>query len=169
MYTYTYSHTSVIMHINWYMCFSRKRSPCSRWTSRIRYQCIGIPRNSRCGILHIFIHPTAPLHYFQLNLAQVCHLTVPPVPFPWRCLALLNFAVVSAAPAVSLQDPAGQELILLSLAINAAMMGPFALVENEPPVTIDAGWVAGRDQIYNQKTMGKWYPYAPCMVYLPTY
>jgi len=66
---------------------------------------------------------------------------MPPVPFPWRCLALLNFAVVSAAPAVSLQDPAGQELILLSLAINAAMMGPFALVENEPPVTIDAGWV----------------------------
>lgn len=56
---------------------------------------------------------------------------MPPVPFPWRCLALLNFAVVSAAPAVSLQDPAGQELILLSLAINAAMMGPFALVENE--------------------------------------
>lgn len=55
---------------------------------------------------------------------------MPPLgPFAWRCLALLNVAM--SGPAVSLQDPAGQELIFLSLAINAAMMGPFALVENE--------------------------------------
>ena len=42
-----------------------------------------------------------------------------------RCLCL------DAGPAVSLQDPAGQELIFLRLAINVAMAGPFALVENE--------------------------------------
>ena len=58
--------------------------------------------------------------------------------FPWRLLALHLALVVAvrAAPAVSLQDPTGQELIFLSLAIKAAVMGPFALVENEPPVTI---------------------------------
>lgn len=42
-----------------------------------------------------------------------------------RCLCL------DAGPAVSLQDPTGQELIFLRLAINVAMAGPFALVENE--------------------------------------
>lgn len=49
-----------------------------------------------------------------------------------RCLCL------DAGPAVSLQDPAGQELIFLRLAINVAMAGPFALVENE-----SLAWVSG--------------------------
>ena len=86
------------------------------------------------GIFHIFLF-TQPLHssLIRLKFQGATHLTMAFGPFLWR-LALLTLPVVTAAPAVSLQDPAGQELIFLSLAINAAMMGPFALVENEPPV-----------------------------------
>eukprot|EP00913_Durusdinium_trenchii_P033818 g31657.t1 len=42
-----------------------------------------------------------------------------------------GLAAPLAAPAVSLQDPAGQELLFLRLAISTAVVGPFALVENE--------------------------------------
>mmetsp|Transcript_66902 Transcript_66902/g.156832 ORF Transcript_66902/g.156832 Transcript_66902/m.156832 type:complete len:1018 (+) Transcript_66902:80-3133(+) len=37
----------------------------------------------------------------------------------------------TAGPAVSLQNPEGQELVFLRLAVSAALFGPFAMVENE--------------------------------------
>eukprot|EP00931_Biecheleriopsis_adriatica_P121248 TRINITY_DN96334_c0_g1_i1.p1 TRINITY_DN96334_c0_g1~~TRINITY_DN96334_c0_g1_i1.p1 ORF type:complete len:1047 (-),score=178.29 TRINITY_DN96334_c0_g1_i1:21-3161(-) len=53
----------------------------------------------------------------------------------WKncCICLLLVEIVSAqtSPAVSLQNPEGQDLIFLRLAVSTALFGPFGFVENE--------------------------------------
>mmetsp|Transcript_2812 Transcript_2812/g.6735 ORF Transcript_2812/g.6735 Transcript_2812/m.6735 type:complete len:1021 (+) Transcript_2812:91-3153(+) len=50
----------------------------------------------------------------------------------WSCVwAWLMPLMCTAGPAVSLQNPEGQELVFLRLAVSAALFGPFAMVENE--------------------------------------